>query len=623
LKDYRFQLSGLVICALVFATYFFLIADAPDDILFPGLSGPMVTSTVPAAVPARWEQYGEGGATTLAILLTDPDSAWLGLAHGLKTIGVPFRITRDVSKALRHRVVLVYPTISGKVLGQDGLQALAEFPRNGGTLVGFNVAGGGLEPVFGFDQAVDDRGRTELRFDTTHGVTAEFTDPRESAIPINSRQRSDIDMGTVSYTQPRFAPLASYDNGAAAILHRQIGSGHAYAFGIDLGFFLLKGYNNRQQGIARSYVNDFEPALDVLLRLLRNIYRQGEIDAVMLGTVPQGRSLAAVLTHDIDYTASVRNALVYAEHEKSAGIRATHFIQTKYVRDWNDDAFFKPELMSTLNSIARMGMEIGSHSVSHSLVFNQFPLGSGDERYPSYRPFVRDAKRTENGTVLGELRVSRFLLETQVPDSNPASFRAGHLQNPFTLPQAMEATGYRYSSTVTANTSLTHLPFRLTWGRDTAAQTGIYEFPITIEDEHSPRLGERLPQALAVAERIARYGGLFVVLIHPNILDHKLDFQKRLVSALKDKAWFGTVREFGDWWTARDLISWEVEQDGNRRRLLLDAPQAIEELPLLLPRHYRLLRAEPEVATSSPSPQVLILERLSGRLMLEFDTTPH
>jgi hypothetical protein len=36
---------------------------------------------------------------------------------------------------------------------------------------------------------------------------------------------------------------------------------------------LLKGYNNREQGIARAYANEFEPALDVLLRLVANIYR--------------------------------------------------------------------------------------------------------------------------------------------------------------------------------------------------------------------------------------------------------------------------------------------------------------------------------------------------------------
>ncbi len=80
----------------------------------------------------------------MAIILTDPNSSWLGLAHGLKSIGIPFRITRDVQEALAHKVVLVYPMISGKVLRPEALQALAEYPKTGGTLIGVQGVGGGL-----------------------------------------------------------------------------------------------------------------------------------------------------------------------------------------------------------------------------------------------------------------------------------------------------------------------------------------------------------------------------------------------------------------------------------------------------------------------------------------------
>jgi len=92
--------------------------------------------------------YGHGTTSRLAILLTDPDSSWLGLTHGLKSIGIPFKITRDVQEALRHNVVLVYPVISGKVLSPEALRRLAEYPRAGGTLIGVQVLGGGLNQVF-------------------------------------------------------------------------------------------------------------------------------------------------------------------------------------------------------------------------------------------------------------------------------------------------------------------------------------------------------------------------------------------------------------------------------------------------------------------------------------------
>ena len=70
------------------------------------------------------KRYAAGSASRLAILLTDTDSAWLGLAHGLEAIGIPFLITRDAAEAVRHRVVFVYPEVSGTVLPGEALRAL-------------------------------------------------------------------------------------------------------------------------------------------------------------------------------------------------------------------------------------------------------------------------------------------------------------------------------------------------------------------------------------------------------------------------------------------------------------------------------------------------------------------
>jgi hypothetical protein len=421
-------------------------------------------------------------------------------------------------------------------------------------------------------------------------------------------------MGSDGYLDAKEA-IARFEDGTAAITSRRIGAGHAYAFGIDLGYLLLTGYNNREENVARSYVNGFEPALDVLLRLLRDMYREGEPAAVTLDTVPQGKALAALITHDIDYGASLQNAVEYAEYEASAGVSATYFIQTKYVRDWNDDVFFNEIGLAPLRRLRELGMEIASHSVAHSVVFNKMELGSGEERYPEYQPFVRNKTRTEDATVLGELRVSRFLLEHFLTDYRVESFRPGHLKNPYTLPQALEASGYRFSSSVTANNSLTHLPFRLTYGRDISAQSTIYEFPVSIEDEELPRLGDRLPQALSLADRLARYGGLFVVLIHPNITDHKLKFEKQLVTELKQRAWFGTVRQYGEFWAARDQVKVDFKRQGERIKVTLVAPLKVSGLTVLLPRGYKVASPNSALKLKQSNGRVVIGE-LSGNAQL-------
>lgn len=590
------------------------------DHLFGGLRGPegvTIVRALPNTLPAL---YGGGSSSRMAILLTDQNSAWLGLVHGLKSFGIPVTVTIDYHEALRHKVVMVYPVISGKVLTEGGLKALSIFSQNGGTLIGTNVLGGGLNQLFGFDDIVGATSRRVITLDETQLINADFPDGNERVLKVGSSQHPT---GTYAYTHPNGTTLGSYEDGGAAITGRNVGSGHAYAFGFDLGAYALMGEGSRQEGIARHYVNWFEPGSDVIFCLLRNIYVAGEPDAVLLGTVPQGKSLSIIMTHDVDFTRSMKNALQYAKYEESHGLKATYFIQTKYVRDWSDDSFFNADGVNILKQLQGIGMEIASHSVAHSAQFNILPLGGGDERYPEYEPFVIDARHTKKATVLGELRVSRFLLESTLAPLHVVSFRPGHLRSPNPLPQALEATGYRFSSSTTANNSLTHMPFRLNVDRQYASETGMFEFPVTIEDEALPLMGSRLLQALDVAKKIGRYGGLFVVLIHPNILDHKFAFMRGLVDAMKNNAWFGSLEQFGNWWSARDKITVDVATDGQNRILSLNAPQLLEGISLQLPQGWHLVASKPVIEVPSrlgKNGKSILLAKVQGVVTLTFAT---
>ncbi len=592
--------------------------------VFPGWVGPTNRTVVPPPQPAAWQQYSGGSHSRLAVLLTDTNSAWLGVTHGLETIGVPYRVTTDWREATQHRVVLVYPQISGELMRREALQAVAAHPQRGGTLLACAVTGGGLNEVFGFGEAVPSRSHYEVKFVSTNFLTAGFTEEREWTIRIANPRQPEATAGTYSYTQPRdstvqfYSPLAVYDDGTTAITQRQFAAGGgAYAFGFDVGNLLLLGYNNREEGISRAYVNQFEPSLDVVLRLIKKIYEAGEPNAVTLGTVPFNRSLTVLMTHDIDFTSSLSNAVAYAALEKSVGIRATYFLQTKYVRDFEDEIFFHDRSLPFTQQLIRDGMEVASHTVCHSPVYAKFPLGDGTEHYPAYTPFVRDRKTTISGTVLGELRVSKFLIE-RATGHEVVSFRPGELSNPYALPQSLLACGYRYSSSVTANNSLTHLPFRLNYGRERTAETPVPEFPVTIEDEELPLLGERLPQALAVARQVSRYGGLFVILIHPNILNHKLDFERRFLVAAKDAAWFGTVAEFGAWWHARANVALDATTDGRSAIVTLDAPLRVRGLTLNGPVGHRLAATDPPQLRVTQYKDQIVLEEIQGKVRLQF-----
>ena len=588
-----------------------------EGIGFPGITGPATATVVPAEAPTQWTSYAAGGRSRLAVLLTDTASAWLGLAHGLKSIGIPFLITRDFRAALEHRVVLVYPTLSGRVLPRAALAALAKHPRSGGTLIATNVLGGGLNELFGFRDVVPSRTRAEVRLNPGLPLTARFDDPREQRLPLGNGPHGGS-LGTYGYTAPAELPLATYDDGTAAITRRELDSGGtAYALGVDLGALLLIGQNNRDESIARSYVNAYEPTLDVYLRLLEAMYVQGEPDAVTLSTVPQGREISVLVTHDVDYRYSLQHAVEYARAERAMGISATYFIQTKYLRDWNDNAFFDQAAIGYLTNLVSLGMQIASHTVSHSRAFNRLPIGSGGETYPTYQPRVTGETAVSGASVLGELRVSKFLLEHFIGVPVDA-FRPGYLRNPTSLPEALEASGYRFSSSVTANNSLTHLPFQLEYSRGPTAETRIFEFPVTLEDETPPALASRLPAALELADHLRKYGGLMVLLIHPNVVEPKLGFERRFCTAVQNRAWFGTVDEFGQFWAARNVADVDVVRNGGQRIVTVTLPAAIDGLTLSTPAHWRFLRVEPSgiVATG---PARLTLGPAVKRVRLMFD----
>lgn len=518
---------------------------------------PGVISPVTDSLPSR---YTSGGPSRLAILLTDVQSNWLGLAHGLKSFGVPFIVTTDPYEALRHRVIMVYPVLSGRVLPLNAFRALVAHPRKGGTLIASHIYGDGVEKVFGFQEVRHGRDHYELRLAVGAPLLEEFTDPAEQVLPLGNHAKNVCPIAAWSYSETKEPPLARYEDGSAAMTRRSYEVGHAYAIGLDLGHLLLKGHNLREEGLARSYDNRYEPMLDVFLRLLAAVYREGEPDAVRLHPVPRHRDLAVIMTHDIDAQTSMANAVQYAQFEKSQGIVGTYFMQTKYIKDFNDEVFLNDQGINDMAALHRLGMELGSHTVAHSKVFSHFPLGTGTERFPEYQPYVKTRTNAANGSVFGELRVSKYLIEQLSGGANVLSFRPGELSNPKTL-----------------------------------------------------------PEALAVAAKVARYGGSVVVLIHPNIVGHKMIFEKEFVAAVRDVAWFGSIGQYGASWAARNRVEVDVQTRRAQKILSVRASEQLTGLTLQIPRTWRLAGQQTHAPIEATGEKFVVLDAVQGTVRLVFN----
>ncbi len=566
-------------------------ATAADSLfIFPGVKGPMDSTVIPPVKRSSWKKYATGDNFGVAVVLLDTsvNSNWMGLAHAFKSFGIPFKFYyyTDIDEALKSDVVYMYPTIDAGFRG-DVLAKLANYPRRGGTLIGQCVESG-MNDVFGFRTSNGTSQNYVMRIsDFDNPIVKEFTDPHEREIRIADPKLFTESEGTYDYGGVTGKPLMVYPNGNAFLTEKDYpGGGKAFCFGMDLGYFALTCNDERAMEAYRSYVNTYEPSMDVLFRIVKNIYTSSSKTAVTLGTVQDNKKLTLCITHDIDYWRSMYNALKYAKMEHDRKVQTTYFVQVKYIQDRNDIDYFNDSAVMALKQLDSMKMEIASHSISHSKLFDKFPMGKGNERYPTYHPLVlipNGKYTTINGTILGELRVSKFLLDHFVTDKQVVSFRPGHLALPYSLPQALLATGYKYSSDVTANDVLTHLPYQLNYDRSYDQELPLFEFPLTIEDEELPQMDKRLDSALAVANKISKYGGLMCILIHPNEVDYKYKFEVGLLDNIQSISHCTTMRDFGDWWAARNEVRYNVVKTADGFELHIHAPVALSDLTFFVP----------------------------------------
>jgi len=228
------------------------------------------------------------------------------------------------------------------------------------------------------------------------------------------------------------------------------------------------------------------------------------------------------------------------------------------------------------------GFEIASHTVLHTKNFFKLPEGNYTERYPAYRPFsLGDRKDTGNPTLGGELKVSKELLLGSGIKS-VQSFRSGELLYNPKLPQAMERLGYRYSSCFSAEDVLSYFPYRYIRNySDLSGESPIWELPLVYEDEAFPPLYFRTDEALELQKKIHENGGVFTMLIHPDLTRSRLknldlSFLESFVKGLPKEVWIDTMGHVGEFWDRRDRIVFRYETTAKSIILTIYSAESIK-----------------------------------------------
>ncbi|MFQ5778000.1 MAG: polysaccharide deacetylase family protein [Terriglobia bacterium] len=546
------------------------------------------TATVLLALAAFIPGSGPGSAapglperlSALAVLALSPAEAIevQAIESNLEMLGVPFETTADVSSALRAPVVVLAGALTNTVLSPAEREQLYAYVEAGGVVLATHVHGNQFFPLFGLAEFASHRANFRLHFlaSPRDAALRYLNRPEEQEIRLGDPERYQEVSWTTEYRLAGAEALGRYPNGAVAFARHYYGRGIAYCLGISFADSTLRPALGQTYEAERQWANVFAPSADALRLLLRALYESHVHPFVLIHPIPDGQETALLLSHDLDARESFRNAVVFAALEQRYGVTSTFFVTTKYFTDATDIGYYTPRNVAHLRTVHARGFDLGSHTVSHLKTFDRFPLGEPEVSFESYRP-------RETPTVIGEVKVSKELLERDIPGQRTVSFRAGELSHPPQLIRALEAAGYRVDSTRAAGNTLTNYPYRAL--REThlgAPVTEIIEIPVTLDDSMGYLTADNVEEVVAAWRHIIEANGennaVTCLLIHPTDTTYKLEAEERLLEAYRDQpVWIGDVSRFGLFARQRALVRLSVF--AKRDQLLLRLNRARGELP--------------------------------------------
>jgi peptidoglycan/xylan/chitin deacetylase (PgdA/CDA1 family) len=484
-------------------------------------------------------------------------------------MGIPYDRITDLSLLEEYKVIYTAGALRNSVVDSELVNALYDYVEMGGILVAAGEVGNKLYPLFGIEKYLPARRRYRLSF-RGNDVSLKYIDhPNERTISLGNGEKHFYDevIWSCGYEMSQSSrSLAAFEDDTVGFSVNYYGRGKAYLLGLSYTESVLLPQIGKDYEAQRKYVNFFEPSADVIMLIIRALYEANYSPFVYLSTIPFARPTALILTHDVDAQTSFVDSLKFARLEERYGVKSTFFENTKYFVDWKDIDYYNiEENVNAIRELKRRGWDIGSHTVSHYKKFDSAPEGDPNVTFKSYDPLNKV-------TVQGEVRVSKELLDRDIPGQNTIAFRSGDLEYPYTLVKVLEEAGYRYNSTYSANDVLTAFPFLALKERTLSSEeSSVFEFPVTLDDS----LGFLVPNTVDKAVGIwfgvilANMGNeaITVLLMHPSDTrdkTYKLEAQERVMKKLVEVGgWMGDLTDYGNFWRDRHTTSFDTYIDKN------------------------------------------------------------
>ena len=523
---------------------------------------------------------------TIALYSVHQDTSML--ERIFKTAGIPYYVCTSMEEIKQAQILFLDLSMNHPVtLTQRQIDQLYDFVAKGGIVIGNEVLAtryGALKALFGYRSYTPSKEHRALHLKHSPYFTF-LNQPEERSYQLSTLQQAPftnaIEVGTAKV-------LATYEDTQAAITLNHFHKGEAILLGVSLFDLRYRNLFSKDYEANVEYANGYEPLSDMIVFLLKGIYTKKLKTSLMLNTAKGANHASVVITHDVDYEYSMKNIEKFMALEEAQKVKSTYTIQTKYIKDYKDNPFFKADTLQYILDAQAKGFEVASHTVLHTENFFTLPKGDCKEHYPEYKPFSMNAlKDSGHPTLCGELKVSKeLLLGSGIKEV--VSFRSGHLYYNPNLPQVMEALGYRFSSCFSAEDVLSYFPYRYVYDYKTLShESKIWELPMTYEDEAFPPLYFRVDQALKLFEKLYRQGGVFTLLVHPDLTVSKLknldlDFQRSFVEQLPDDVWIDTMKAVGTYWDQRDRIVFRYNVSHNKIDLTLFSAVDMKDVSFVL-----------------------------------------
>jgi hypothetical protein len=97
-----------------------------------------------------------------------------------------------------------------------------------------------------------------------------------------------------------------------------------------------------------------------------------------------------------------------------------------------------------------------------------------------------------------------------------------------------------------------------------------------------------------------------------------LEFEKRFVEGVKSFAWFGSVSQFGQWWSARNEVAADVSREGDSYILTLQVPNPMAGLTVQVPNGWTLDQRRASLTSAEQVGQAVMLRDAHGTIILRF-----